>query len=91
MFIDQVLFALAIQNNCVIVKPFDNPAKLKSIGQVDRHRNMIFSRLIEKNVLQIEIFHRLFPPRALRIKLPTSIKRTDFRVVFPLSKPAQAI
>ena len=44
--INQILAAVTVQNYNVVVKPFYDPAELKSIRQKDRNRDFFFSGLI---------------------------------------------
>ena len=63
MLIYKLLFSLGIEYDGEIVEALDHSFQLKAVGQVDGHCNMLFSNLVQKYILQINI--RLVHPKIL--------------------------
>jgi hypothetical protein len=53
MFVDKLRLAVTAQEDAEIVKPGDDTLKFHPIDQKNRYRDLGFSNVIEKRVLQI--------------------------------------
>jgi hypothetical protein len=56
MLIHHLLAAFAVNNDGKIIKCFNVPANLKSIGQIDGYSDAFFAQLIQECVLNVDGF-----------------------------------
>ena len=62
--VHQLLLALVLQNHREAVESPHGTAQLKSVGEINDHRNIFLTNLVQKTILQIQQFngHRAPPP-----------------------------